>query len=192
MDTPTLAGRHVTLRPLSAADAADLFAVTPPDTFKHFLSWPTEWSPAGMEAWIRDYLLASGWMCFAVVRNRDGRVVGSSSFMDILPAHRHAEIGCTWYAADARGTAINPESKLLMLAHAFEAMNCIRITLKCNALNTVSRRAIAKLGAVEEGTLRRHRIQPNGVVRDTTYFSITDAEWPSVRDRLRARLASLA
>lgn len=188
MQTPTLAGRTVTLRPLTPADAAELFSVTPRDTFKHFLSWPGEWSPAGFESWITNYLLGSAWMCFAVIHNSTGRLVGSSSFMDILPTHRHAEIGCTWYAADARGTAVNPESKLLMLTHAFDVMRCIRITLKCNALNTVSRRAIAKLGAVEEGTLRRHRIQPDGVVRDTTYFSITDAEWPAVRSRLEQRL----
>lgn len=189
MDVPTLTGRVVTLRPLTTDDASELFAVTPRDTFKHFLSWPQAWDADGFREWMRSYLLASGWMCFAVVHQ--GRVVGSTSFMDILRPHRHVEIGCTWYAEEVRGTMVNPECKLLMLTHAFEAMNCVRVTLKCNALNERSKRAIRKLGAVEEGTLRSHRIQPNGVIRDTTYFSVIEPEWPAVKARLEARVASM-
>ncbi len=185
---PTLVGMHVTLRPLVEADADLLFPISPPETFRHFLHWPMGPTLADFRAWVAARLFGPDQRAFVVVRNTDGAIVGSSSYMDIQPAHKHVEIGSTWYAAEARGTAVNPESKLLLLTHAFESLGCVRVTLKCDGRNERSQRAIAKLGATREGVLRKHRIQPDGFVRDTVYFSILPDEWPLVRERLRARL----
>lgn len=186
--TPTLIGTHVTLRPLALADADALFSFSPPETFRYFLYWPKGPTLADFREWIAARLFGPDQRAFVVVRNSDGVIVGSSSFMDIQPAHKHVEVGSTWYAPDVRGTAVNPESKLLLLAHAFESLGCVRVTLKCDGRNEHSQRAIAKLGATREGVLRKHRIQPDGYVRDTVYFSILPDEWPAVRERLRARL----
>jgi RimJ/RimL family protein N-acetyltransferase len=187
---PTLVGTHVTLRPLVEADADELFRFSPPETFRYFLHWPLGPTLADFRAWVKARLFGPDQCPFAVVRNADGRLVGSTSYLDIQPAHKHVEVGCTWYDAEARGTAVNPESKLLLLTHAFESLGCVRVTLKCDGRNERSQRAIAKLGATREGVLRKHRIQPDGFVRDTVYFSILPDEWPLVRERLRARLAT--
>jgi RimJ/RimL family protein N-acetyltransferase len=186
--SPTLLGRHVTLRPLTMDDGAALHAVTPAGTFRYFLNFPAGPTLDDFRVWMKDRLFGKDQSPFAVVRNVDGALVGSSSYMDIQPAHRHVEIGSTWYAPQVRGTAVNPESKLLLLSHAFDRLGCVRVTLKCDARNEHSQRAIAKLGAVREGILRKHRIQPDGFVRDTVYFSVTAEEWPTVRANLEARL----
>jgi RimJ/RimL family protein N-acetyltransferase len=114
--------------------------------------------------------------------------VGSTRLANVEPAHRRAEIGWTWVAAPWQRTAVNTEAKLLLLGHAFDAMGCQRVELKTDALNARSRAAIARLGAVEEGTLRHHMITESGRVRDTVYFSILAGEWPAVRAGLEARL----
>jgi RimJ/RimL family protein N-acetyltransferase len=124
---------------------------------------------------------------FAVRRLEDQRVVGSTSFLDIRPERQTLEIGSTFYQPSARGTAINPEAKLLMLSHAFDS-GARRVELITDARNARSRSAIAKLGAVEEGILRRDRVTWTGHVRDSVIFSITDLDWPRVRDGLQARL----
>ena len=186
----TLQGSHVLLRPLVMADGPALFAATPPTTFPYFLSWPRDWTPAAFSAFIENHLANPKTRAFAVVDLASGGVIGSTSYLDIDPANRCIEIGATWYAPSHRGTLINPECKLLLLGHAFEALQCVRVTLKCDARNLHSQRAIAKLGATREGTLRKHRIQSDGYVRDTVYFSIIAEEWPRVRDGLVARLAA--
>ena len=185
---PTLMGKAVTLRPLTLEDAPVLLAITPPETFRHFLTWPTTWDLPSLRVWMQKHLFKPDQTPFAVVLQDDGTVVGSTSYMDVQPQHRHAEIGCTWYTPAVRRTVVNPECKLLMLRHAFEVMGCVRVTLKCDGRNQVSQRAIAKLGAVREGVLRKHRVQPDGFVRDTVYFSIVEDEWPAVRERLEERL----
>ena len=192
---PTLAGWGVTLRPLSLADAPALFAVTPRETFRFFLSEPTAWTLDAFAAWMGVHLLRSDQAAFVVLAAGAGAgagLLGSTSLMDIQPAHRHVEIGCTWYTPSARGTLVNPACKLLLLTHAFERMfdarGAARVTLKCDARNLHSQAAIAKLGAQREGTLRRHRIRPDGFVRDTVYFSILPEEWPAVREGLERRL----
>ncbi|HEX4841597.1 MAG TPA: GNAT family protein [bacterium] len=120
---------------------------------------------------------------------RDARVVGSTRFGNIDRVNRRVEIGWTWIARPWQRTAVNTEAKYLMLRHAFEQWGCLRVELKTDALNQVSRRAILRLGAKEEGVLRQHMITETGRVRDTVYFSVLDTEWPSVRDRLLATLA---
>ena len=123
---------------------------------------------------------------FAIVRQ--GRVVGTTSYAEISERHRKLEIGSTFYHPDARGGPVNPACKRLMLGHAFD-QGAVRCELVVDAVNARSRAAVLRLGAVEEGILRRHKITHTGRIRDTVVFSITDHDWPSVRARLDARLA---
>lgn len=127
---------------------------------------------------------------FATVERSSGRTIGSTRFMNIDRINRRVEIGSTWIAPAWQRTAVNTEAKYLMLRQAFEVWKCIRVELKTDALNQKSRNAILRLGAKEEGTLRRHLITSTGRVRDTVYFSILDNEWPSVKQRLESKLAT--
>ena len=125
----------------------------------------------------------------AVRRRADDLIVGQTCFLNIDPANARVEIGATWYGADARGGAINPECKYLLMRRAFDA-DARRVEWKTDARNTRSRAAILKLGAKEEGALRRHTLMWDGHVRDTVYYSVLDHEWPQVRAGLETRLAS--
>jgi N-acetyltransferase len=125
---------------------------------------------------------------FATVERSSGRVIGSTRFMNIDRANRRVEIGSTWIAPAWQGSAVNTEAKYLMLRRAFETWGCFRVELKTDALNAKSRNAILRIGAKEEGTLRRHVITWNGRVRDSVYFSILDNEWPEVKHKLETYL----
>ncbi len=127
---------------------------------------------------------------FATVERGSGRVIGSTRFMNIDRVNRRVEIGSTWIAPPWQRTAINTEAKYRMLRHAFEVWKCMRVELKTDALNQRSRNAILRIGAKEEGTLRKHLITWTGRVRDTVYFSILDSEWPEVKRLLEAKLAA--
>jgi RimJ/RimL family protein N-acetyltransferase len=127
---------------------------------------------------------------FATVEGSSGRVIGSTRFMNIDRINRRVEIGSTWIAPAWHRTAVNTEAKYLMLRHAFEVWQCMRGELKTDALNQRSRNAILRIGAKEEGILRKHVITWTGRVRDTVYFSILDTQWPEVRGRLQAKLAA--
>jgi RimJ/RimL family protein N-acetyltransferase len=128
---------------------------------------------------------------FAVVAQDSGRAVGSTRYLDYRPADRGVEIGWTWYSQAHQGTAVNPESKLLLLRHAFDTLGCMRVQFKTDSRNLRSRAAIAKLGAKEEGTLRKHMLVRGSTIRDSVYFSILDDEWPAVQTSLAARIAAL-
>lgn len=125
---------------------------------------------------------------FTTVESASGRVIGSTRFMNVDRNNRRVEIGSTWIAPGWQRTAVNTEAKYLMLRHAFEVWGCFRVELKTDALNEKSRNAILRLGAKEEGTLRRHVITWTGRVRDSVYFSILDSEWPEVKARLEEKL----
>ena len=127
---------------------------------------------------------------FATVERSSECAIGSTRFMNIDRTNRRVEIGSTWIAPAWQRTAVNTEAKFLMLQHAFEAWKCIRVELKTDALNQQSRNAILRIGAKEEGTLRKHLVTWSGRVRDTVYFSILDTEWPEVKTRLGGRLAA--
>jgi RimJ/RimL family protein N-acetyltransferase len=127
---------------------------------------------------------------FATVERSSGRVIGSTRFMNIDRVNRRVEIGSTWIAPAWQRTAVNTEAKYLMLRHAFEVWNCFRVELKTDALNLKSRNAILRIGAKEEGTLRRHVLTWTGRVRDSVYFSILDSEWPDVKGALEQKLRS--
>lgn len=127
---------------------------------------------------------------FATVERASGRVIGSTRFMNIDRVNRRVEIGSTWIAAAWHRTPVNTEAKYLMLRHAFEIWQCMRVELKTDALNQRSRNAIMRIGAKEEGTLRKHLITSTGRVRDTVYFSILDHEWPEAKHKLETRRAA--
>ncbi len=126
---------------------------------------------------------------FATRAKRDGRLVGSSRYLNVRPADRVVEIGWTWLNPSAWRSGVNVEAKLLMFGYAFEQLGCVRVELKTDARNTRSRAAMEALPAQFEGILRKHMIVPDVGVRDSAYFSVVDDEWPAVRANLEARLS---
>ena len=125
---------------------------------------------------------------FATVDKRSGSVAGSTRFGNIDTANRRMEIGWTWLGRQFQRTHVNTEAKYLMLQHAFDVLGCIRIEFKTDVINEKSRAALKRIGAKEEGVLRKHMITPDGRIRDSVYFSILDTEWPSVKADLQKRL----
>jgi N-acetyltransferase len=148
-------------------------------------------APEVMDAEIerRLALQAQGSMLPWTVMDADGRVVGMTTYMNVEADHRHVEIGSTWYAERVQRTALNTQCKRLLLAHAFETLDCIAVEFRTHRLNTRSRRAIERLGAQLDGVLRSHQIGRDGTLRDTAVYSIIAAEWPTVRANLDHRLA---
>ena len=133
---------------------------------------------------------AGEWVAFTVRRLADDRIVGLTNYLHLDPANRRLEIGGTWYAASAQRTAVNTETKLLLLTRAFAEFDCLAVELRTHARNLASRAAIERLGATLDGILRQHVIMPDGTLRDTAVYSILAEEWPAIRERLRARLAA--
>ena len=131
-------------------------------------------------------------MPFTVRFRSTGRTIGMTSFCNIDPDNRRLEIGGTWKARSAQRTGTNTESKLLLLAHAFDQLDCTAVELRTHWLNHQSRRAIERLGARQDGVLRSHKILSDGTLRDTVVYSILQHEWPAVRNELRRRLADQA
>jgi RimJ/RimL family protein N-acetyltransferase len=127
-------------------------------------------------------------MAFVTVERRTGHIIGSTRFMSIAFNHRRVEIGSTWIAPPWQRTAVNTEAKYLMLRHAFENWGCLRVELKTDTLNEKSRNAILRIGARQEGILRKHMVTWTGRVRDDVYFSILDDEWPAVKAALEMKL----
>ncbi|RYV49468.1 GNAT family N-acetyltransferase [Pengzhenrongella frigida] len=126
---------------------------------------------------------------FTVRRNDTGRILGMTTYMNVDAENRRVEIGSTWNARSAHRTGTNTESKLLLLTHAFEELECIAVEFRTHWMNHQSRAAIARLGAKQDGVLRNHSRMADGSLRDTVVFSIIASEWPSVRNELRRRLA---
>jgi len=189
----TLEGNHVRLVPLTAAHKESLisaaadgelwnstFTVVPSsETISAYLDAAFEGQAQGRE------------LPFVIIQKSTGVVVGTTRFYFIDRENRSAEIGYTWLAAKAQRTMVNTEAKLLLLRHAFEYWNCIRVSLVTDVLNEQSQKAILRLGAKQEGILRNHLIMPDGRYRDSVCFSIIEAEWPDVKARLEARLEAV-
>jgi RimJ/RimL family protein N-acetyltransferase len=185
-----LAGRFVRLEPLEERHRDDLLAAAAQDpaTFRYMSSDLS----AGESAW-PGYLsdaLRPDFIAWATVDAVTGRAVGSTRFGDIAPEHGRVEIGWTWIAPSHQRTALNTEAKLLQLTYAFDQLGATRVALKTDGRNLRSQAAIERLGGVREGALRRHIRMPDGFMRDTVYYSILDDEWPAVKERLQARLAT--
>ena len=188
----TLEGEHVRLEPLSLERHADALVAIglDPDLWR--------WTIVKVEtaADLRRYVgtalseqAAGRALPFAVVERAGERVVGCTRFMAIAVPHRRVEIGSTWIAKPWQRTVVNTEAKYLMLRHAFETWGCLRVELKTDTRNERSRRAMRRLGLVEEGTYRKHMVTERGDVRDTVYFSAVDDEWPAMKARLEESLA---
>ena len=189
-----LEGRLVRLEPLSMDHHAALCAVGfDPELWRWTLNLVEtpeqmrEYMKAALDAQARGSELP-----FATCERASGRAVGSTRFGNIDRANRRVEIGWTWIARPWQRTAVNTEAKYLMLRHAFEQWGCVRVELKTDVLNETSRAALRRLGAKEEGVLRRHMITATGRIRDTVYYSILDTEWPAVKAMLEAKLVQPA
>ena len=187
----TLTGSHVRLEPLTPGHADALWEqARDPDLWRWTVSKVRE--RPDFEAYLGQALNEARTgrsLPFATVELASGRPIGSTRFGNISSRDRRVEIGWTWIGRPWQRSAMNTEAKLLMLRHAFEHWGCVRVELKTSSLNSTSRRAIARIGGVEEGTLRRHTRLDDGTWRDTVYFSILDSEWPAVRERLERLLA---
>lgn len=186
----TLEGQQVRLEPLSRAHAEPLIAAAGDGEL-----WNTTVTiipdSAGITSYIEAALAGQSLgkeLPFVIINKSSNEVVGTTRFYEIRPNDRAAAIGYTWLAKSAQRTAINTETKLLLLTHAFETWQCVRVELITDVLNEQSRAAILRLGAKQEGILRKHLILPSGRIRDSVVFSIIDSEWPEVKTRLLARL----
>jgi RimJ/RimL family protein N-acetyltransferase len=186
-DPITLQGPHATLRPL-AHDHHDALCAAVRDGELWTLWYTSVPSPERMATEI-ERRLALPTMCPFTVFDAAGRVVGMTTYMNTDAANRRVEIGSTWYAKSAQRTALNTQCKRLLLGHAFEALDCIAVEFRTHRLNTPSRRAIERLGAQLDGILRSHQRAADGTLRDTAVYSITAAEWPTVRSHLDWQLA---
>lgn len=187
----TLTGRLARLEPLSLAHVPDLTIAGRSEDIWRYMPYPQMRTEADMTAWIEDMLRrqARGTdLPFAVHHLEAGRAIGATRYMDIQTAHRGLEIGGTWYAAEHQHTGVNTECKYLLLRHAFETLDCLRVQLKTDLRNERSQRAIERLGALREGVLRNNMIMPDGYVRSSVYYSILAEEWPAVKARLEEKL----
>ena len=188
----TLTGRHARLVPLSHAHHDDLVeAVKDGELWK--LWYTTIPPPEKMSAEIdrRLGLLTSGSMLpFAAIATASGQAVGMCAYMNIDAANRRVEIGSTWYRKQVQRSALNSECKLMLLAHAFEALDCIAVEFRTHWFNQQSRAGIERLGAKLDGVLRSHQIATNGSLRDTCVYSIVASEWPAVKAHLSHQLTT--
>ena len=188
----TLSGKYVRLEPLTFAHEAALNEAAVDGEL-----WNTDVTiipkPDGMKAYIQfalDGLNQGNQLPFVIVQLTDDQIVGTTRFYDIFANDRKCAIGYTWLARSAQRTAVNTEAKILMLTHAFETWECVRVELITDVRNQQSRAAILRIGAKQEGILRKHIMLPSGRIRDSVVFSIIDTEWPAVKANLLARLAS--
>lgn len=185
----TLSGPHASLEPLSPDHLDGLVAaVSDGELWK--LWYTAVPSPEGMAAEIerRLNLQAAGAMLPFTVRDADGEIAGMTTYMNVDAANRRVEIGSTWYAKRVQRSPLNTQCKLLLLQHAFEAMDCIAVEFRTHFFNHQSRAAIERLGAKQDGILRNHQVAPNGTLRDTVVFSIISSEWPVVQAHLAYQL----
>ena len=190
----TLTGERVVLEPLAERHAEGLRALTADPALSRWLPVPLH-EPAWFDRWLAASLaaLAAGTEApFATIERASGRLLGTTRFMALAPEHRRLEIGMTVLGRAAWGSGANVEAKLLMLAHAFERLGCVRVELKTDARNERSRRAIEALPAQFEGVHRQHMVLADGTLRDTAWYSVIDREWPGVRASLERRLAAAA
>ncbi|WP_321918831.1 GNAT family N-acetyltransferase [Burkholderia cepacia] len=192
LEQPILTGERVELRPFERSDrqalldaAADgllwnlkVTVVPGPDTIDAYIDTALQGRSAGTV------------MPFTIVDRASGRAIGSTRFWKIDRKNRKLEIGHTWLSESAQRTRANTEAKWLLLGYAFDVLQCVRVQFTTDELNEQSRAAILRLGAKQEGIVRHERIMPDGRKRNSVRFSIIDDEWPEVRARLMAKLAT--
>jgi RimJ/RimL family protein N-acetyltransferase len=188
-DPVTLRGEHARLEPLSHDHLAGLVeAVKDGELFKLWYTFVPKPEDMTREIERRLGLQKAGSMLPFTVFDAAGQIAGMSTYMNVDATNRRVEIGSTWYAKRVQRTPLNTQCKLLLLAHAFEAIDCIAVEFRTHFFNHQSRRAIERLGAKQDGILRNHQIAPNSTLRDTVVFSIIATEWPTVKAHLTYQL----
>lgn len=190
LSIPRLSGTNALLEPLALSHAGELAEAVAEDDL-HKAWYARVPAPSHMDAEVAELLAkheAGVVVPWTIRRASDNRAVGMTSFLNIRPDDRRVEIGSTWISAGVRGTGINTDVKLLQLSHAFDALGCIAVELRTHWHNHRSRRAIAALGAKQDGVLRNHDLWRDGTVRDVVVFSVIDREWPTVKLALTEKL----
>jgi RimJ/RimL family protein N-acetyltransferase len=188
----TLFGKFVRLEPLSEAHVPDLTKVGLEPEIWRFMRYGNVGTKQQLNAWVCELLelQASGTdLPFAVIHLTTGDAIGCTRYLNIDPPNRSLEIGGTWYGLEYQGTLVNTECKFLLLKHAFEVLDCIRVWFKSDARNLRSQRALERIGAVKEGVLRNHMVLPDGFIRDSVVYSIVPAEWLQVKQKMEAELS---
>lgn len=182
----TLRGTHATLHPMAQEHTADLAeAVADQDIWRLWYTAIPAPGRVGAEIDRRLGLMAAGSMLpFTVEQHATGKMVGMTTFMNVDSVNRRVEIGSTWYRPTVQRTAVNTECKRLLLGHAFDSLGVIAVEFRTHFFNHQSRAGIERLGAKLDGVLRNHLVMPNGTLRDTAVYSITVAEWPTVKAHL--------
>ncbi len=186
-----LIGKIVRLEPLSVRHVADLTVAGQDEGIWKYMLYGTIATEDDMRVWVNDILARQALgtdLPFAVIDFASGRAIGATRFMDIRPEHRGVEIGGTWYATAYQHTLVNTECKYLLLCHAFEVWQCVRVQFKTDSRNERSQRAIERIGALREGVFRNHMILQDGTLRHSIYYSILASEWPVVKIGLEQKL----
>ena len=186
----TLEGKYVLLCPPSIRDLDGLSSAAQDGEI-----WNNPYSlfPSigEMSGYLQDILKESKTILpFVIIHKESNKIAGTTRYLNIDYDNYRLEIGHTWIAKSYRRTAVNTESKFLMLQHAFEKLNCIAVEIRTDALNEVSRKAIQRLGAKQDGILRNHKIMKNGRIRDTVSYSIIKSEWPEVKEKILQRIVN--
>jgi len=186
-----LEGKHVRLEPMTEAHVPGLAQIGVGQTFWDFMLYGNINTEADMANWVQDILSRAEKgtdLPFVAIQLASGRLAGATRYLNIMPKDKGLEIGGTWYGPEFQRTAVNTECKYLLLQHAFETLECIRVQLKTDQRNERSQKAIERIGAVKEGVLRNHMILPDGRYRHSVFYSILDSEWPQVKQRLEQML----
>lgn len=187
----TLEGPTVQLTPLADSDTEEIIeaALSAPEVWRFMpMAMKTREDGLALVEYVRALHRTRTGIAFVTRERAGGGLLGSTSFLAADPYNRRIEIGATWLLPVHQRTRVNTEAKWLQLRHAFERMGCARVEFKTDARNAKSRAALARLGAVEEGTMRSHMTLPDGARRDSVYFSVVCEEWPVLKARLEARL----
>ncbi|TQV77153.1 GNAT family N-acetyltransferase [Aliikangiella marina] len=194
VESVTLIGTHVELVPLEKKHRTELLKAAADGEL-----WNLWYTSVPSEDSVDDYIEAAilqreakSQLPFVVIEKSSGRVVGCTRFCNIDHTNTRLEIGYTFYAQSVQRSAVNSETKLLLLTYAFESLGCIAVEFRTNWFNYASRNAIARLGAKQDGVLRNHVIMPDGSYRDTVVFSILNTEWSGVKTNLKFKLSQHA
>lgn len=186
-----LTGRVVRLEPLSESHMPDLYQAGKDDSIWLYMRYGQINTQQDMAEWVQGLLQARDDgtdLPFAVIHQDTDCAIGSTRYLDIQPHNRSLEIGGTWYSVPYQRTAVNTECKYMLLRHAFEMLDCVRVQFKTDLRNERSQKAIERIGAQREGVLRDHMILPDGSLRSSVYYSILKSEWQQVKTRLESKL----
>ncbi|WP_138512063.1 GNAT family N-acetyltransferase [Rhodoferax bucti] len=182
----TLSARGVTLLPLALEHEAGLRAAAADGELWNIRVTSVP-EPEHTRKYIEDALAmreAGNRFAFVVTETATGRVLGSSSYHDILPAVKRVEIGYTWYGKSSQRSHVNSTCKLLLMTHAFETLGCHIVGWRTDNFNFASQAAIERLGAKKDGVIRGHALRRDGTIRDTVMYSLRSGEWPEVKAQL--------